>query len=287
MVWRSVSFRRAGHFLAAIMAAGVAALAAGGAPVAAMRFGGAESRAAPGAFEAVGRLECRAAGGRARVRDATGWILGAADTAITAAHSLYADGAAIDPRHCAFRLLNPDGSVRETARVRYVRSPWADARHRNDSAYDVAVLKLDRRMAAAGIVAVAAARPARGVQLVSFPADAADGRARISSGETRPFPYGLARDGASGMRVTDPSRLFASSADSAAGSSGGMYYAPGAHAAVGLHVGYVCAGRDCFNVGLRFDADVLAMIAEVAADDSPTGGAQLASAEGAAVRALR
>lgn len=283
MVWRSVSFQRGGRFAAAIMIAGMAAFTCGGAPAAAMRFGGTESRVTPGAFEAVGRLECRAAGGKARVRDATGWISGAADTAVTAAHSLYADGAAIDPRSCIFSLLNPDGSVRESARIRYVRSLWADARRRNDSAYDVAVIKLDRPMGAERILTVAKARPARGVQLVSFPADVADGRARISSGEARPFPHGLARDAASGMRVTDPSRLFASSADSAAGSSGGLYYAPGAHAAVGLHVGYVCAGSDCFNVGLRFDADLLAMIAEVAAD----GGERLASAEAASVRALR
>lgn len=287
MVWRSVSLKRVGQFLAAIMVAGMAALASSGAPVAAMRFGGAESRAAPGTFEAVGRLECRAGGGRARVRDATGWILTAADTVITAAHSLYVDGAAIDPRNCVFHLLHSDGSVRETGRVRYVRSPWADARRRNDSAYDVAVLKLDRPMAAARIAVVAARPGGRGVQLVSFPADAVDGRARISSGVTRPFPFGLARDGAGGMRVTDPSRLFASSADSAAGSSGGMYYAPDERAAVGLHVGYVCAGRDCFNVGLRFGADVLAMIAGVAADDGADDGARLASAEGASARALR
>ncbi|KRB82254.1 hypothetical protein ASE00_09195 [Sphingomonas sp. Root710] len=269
--------------MSAILVAGMAALAPGGGPAAAMRFGGTESRTAPGAFEAVGRLECPTAGGRARVRDATGWILGAADTAVTAAHSLYADGAAIDPRNCFFSLLNPDGSVRETARVRYVRSPWADARRRSDSAYDVAVLKLDRPMAAERVAAVAVRPSGRAVQLISFPADAADGRARISNGEARPFPYGLAQDGAGGTRVTDPSRLFASSTESASGSSGGMYYAPGAHAAVGLHVGYVCAGNDCFNIGLRFDADILAMIAEVAADS----GERMASADRASMRALR
>ena len=273
--------------MAAMLVASIFGLLAGGGPAAAVRLGGGAGAVAPEAFEAVGRLECRTTQGRARVRDATGWVVGGADTVVTAAHSFYADGKAIDPRNCLFRLLYPDGSVRETARLLYVRSAWAEPRYRNDSAHDVAILKLDRRMAVDLIQAVAARSGSRPVRLVSFPADAADGRARISSGETRPFPYGLVRDGAGGMRVTDPTRMFASSADSAAGSSGGMYYAPGVHAAVGVHVGYVCTGGDCFNVGLRFDAELLATIAQVVADDAHAGRQQLASVEPVAVRALR
>lgn len=286
-MWFSVCCDRVGGALAAMLVAGTFGLLAGGGPAAAVRLGGGAGQAAPEAFEAVGRLECRSAHGRARVRDATGWVIGAADTVVTAAHSLYADGEAIDPSNCLFRLLYPDGSVRETARLRYVRSPWAEARYRNDSAHDVAILKLDRHMAVDLIPAVATGSGARSVRLVSFPAEAADGRARISGGETRPFPYGPVRDGAGGLRVTDPTRLFASSVDSAAGSSGGMYYAPGAHAAVGVHVGYVCAGDDCFNVGLRFDAELLATITQVVADDASSGRQQLASAEPVSVRGLR
>jgi len=68
-------------------------------------------------------------------------------------------------------------------------------------------------------------------------------------------------------------RMFATSADSTPGSSGGMYYDPGRKAAVGIHVGSVCAHaqarfdpESCFNYGLRFDAKIIRMIASVAAD---------------------
>ena len=263
-IWRY--FSRAGSIRRFLLAWFAVGLICG--PASAMRLGSGESPIAAGTFDAVGRLECGSDDGRARVRDATGWVVGGADTVVTAAHGLFARGAPIDPRRCVFRLLNPDGSVRETARLLYVRSPWAESRHRNDSAYDVAVLKLDRRMGVDLIPVVRSPSAGRPVRLVSFPADAAGGRARVSSGETRPFPHGATRDRDGVLRVTDPSRLFASSADSAAGSSGGLYYAPGARAAVGLHVGYVCVGGGCFNIGLRFDADLLAMIAQVAADGS-------------------
>ena len=121
----------------------------------AMRLGGDErSIEGSGGFDGVGRLECRAPGGRAAMRDATGWILGAADTVVTAAHTLFPGGAAIDPTACVFRLFNPDGTVRQTARVRYVSSPWSEPRYRDDSAHDVAILKLDRAMSVAAIPAV-------------------------------------------------------------------------------------------------------------------------------------
>ena len=108
---------------------------------------------------------------------------------------------------------------------------------------------------------------------------AADPRARISEGEARPFPLGMVHDERSGMHVSDPSLLFASSADSAAGSSGGIYFAQGSGAAIGLHVGYVCGGPEgCFNFGVRFDARLLTMIAAVAMDEGTSEGIQLASA---------
>lgn len=273
--------------LVAMLLASLFGLVMGGSPAVAIRLGGGEAQLGPGAFEAVGRIECRSGEGRARVRDATGWIVGAADTVVTAAHSLFANGSAIDPSSCIFQLLNADGSVRETARLLYVRSPWAEARYNNDSAHDVAVLKIDRRMAVDLIPVVAARSTVRPVRLVSFPADAADGRARVSNGEARPFPYGVTRDSEGGMRVTDPSRLFASSAASAGGSSGGLYYAPGAGAAVGLHLGYVCAEGGCFNVGLRFDAELLAMIAQVAADDSHAVGEKMVLAEPSSTNSTR
>jgi hypothetical protein len=248
----------------------------------AMRLGGDEQPlAAKARFDGVGRIECRAAGGRAAVVDATGWVLAAADTVVTAAHSFYPADGAIDPRACVFRLYGADGSTRQAARIRYVRSPWSEASHRNDSAHDIAILKLDRPMKVAAIPSAATPRlGARPVRLISYPADVGDRQARISRGEARPFPLAPARDAEAGMRVSDPSRLFATSIDSAAGSSGGMYYAPGSGAAIGVHVGYVCGGPggDCFNFGLRFDGKILAMIAAVAADSGPARRTELASA---------
>ena len=283
----SIGFASPGRFPAAIallatIALSITAPLPGWGAAIAMRLGGDERPiAANEGFDGVGRLDCRIPGGRAVSRDATGWILGAADTVVTAAHTLFPAGTAIDPKACVFRLFNADGSVRETARVRYVRSPWSEPRYRDDSAHDVAVLKLDRPMGVSAVAATASGSVmgARPVRLISFPADAVDGQARISAGEARPFPLGPARDGQGGMRVSDPSRLFASSVESAAGSSGGLYYAPRSGAAIGLHVGYVCGGDEgCFNFGLRFDAGIVAMIAAVAADASP-GKTLLASAD--------
>ncbi len=246
-----------------------------------MRLGGDERPVAgQGDFDGVGRIECLAPGGRAAVIDATGWVIGAADTVVTAAHSFFPAGGAIDPHACVFRLYGPDGSTRQAARIRYVRSPWSEPGRRNDSAQDIAILKLDRAMRVAAIPAAASVgAAARSVRLVSYPADVADRQARVSRGEARPFPLGASRDAESGMRVSDPSRLFASSADSAGGSSGGMYVASGSGAAIGLHVGYVCGGADggCFNFGLRFDDRILAMVAAVATDRGPVQGERLAS----------
>lgn len=232
-------------------------------------------------FDGVGRLTCRGADGRASVEDATGWIVGSADTVMTAAHLFYSDDNAIDPRGCVFRLYAADGTVRQAARIRYARSPWHEKRYRNDSAHDFAVLKLDRAMAVGAIPVIAArgGRPPAAVLLISFPADAADRHARASAGDTRPFPFGMARYGPGGMRISDPSRLFASSVDSDSGSSGGPYYAARGGAPIGLHLGYACAGDEsCVNFGLKFDADTLAVIAAVAADRADDRALQLADA---------
>lgn len=242
----------------------------------AMRLGQGGAMAEAGvAFDGVGRLECRSATGRLRVDGATGWVIGAADTVVTAAHTLFPGGVAVDPRGCVFRLFHPDGTERAAVRVRYARSPWDETRRRQDSAYDVAVLKLDHVVDVRVVPATATASRAGRVRLVSLPAEAGDGIPRISAGESRPFPFGIVPGGAGMMRVTAPGRLFATSADSAAGSSGGMYYAPGSGAAVGVHVGYACGagdngGReDCVNFGVRFDAALLALVAAVATDDRP------------------
>ncbi len=244
----------------------------------AMRLGQGGAMADAGAaFDGVGRLECRSAAGRLRIEDATGWVVGAADTVVTAAHTLFPDGVAVDARGCVFRLFHRDGTERAAVRVRYARSPWDEARRRQDSAYDVAVLKLDHAVDVRVVPMSASASVGRGgrVRLVSQPAEAGDGSPRISAGESRPFPFGVVQGGAGAMRVTAPGRLFATSADSAAGSSGGMYFAPGSGTAIGVHVGYACGagerggGDDCVNFGVRFDATLLALVAAVATDDRP------------------
>jgi len=229
----------------------------------------------------IGRIECLAGDGAATVREATGWILAAADTVVTAAHTLFPTNSSIDPRACLFRLFNSDGSTREVARVRYMRSPWSEIRYRNDSAHDVAVLKLERAMDISSVAAIGsgAALDARPVRLISYPDSSSYGNVWISSGEARPFPLGPVRDASSGMRVSDPSRLFASSVESEAGSSGGLYYSARSGTAIGIHIGYVCGAdtASCFNFGLRFDRDVLALIASVAADAMPAAAPRIAS----------
>lgn len=219
---------------------------------------------APG-LDGVGRLACTAPDGRARVEDGSGWVTGAADTVVTAAHIFFPAGQTVEPRSCIFRLYGPDGSVRAAARVRYMRSPWTDRGMRGDSSRDVAVLKLDHPLAVAPLAATARGRGASAVRLLSFP-DGADGLSQ-AAGEARAFPFGAVHDELSGMRVSDPSRLFASSAASAPGSSGGPYLTRGG-AVVGLHVGKLCSGQQCFGFGLRFDRAVMAMVAAVAADQT-------------------
>ncbi|ATE66448.1 trypsin-like peptidase domain-containing protein [Rhizorhabdus dicambivorans] len=244
-----------------VLAPGLSALLALAAPA-----HGDGGNGAPGP-DGVGRLVCAAPGGRAAVEDGSGWVVGAADTVVTAAHILFPAGGPVDPRACTFRLYGPDGSVRAAARVAYARSPWSDTARRDDSAQDVAVLKLDRPMPVTPIALAARARggAVQPVRLLSFPAGGGDGPS-ATTGEARAFPLGPVRDAAGGLHVSDPGRLFASSAASAPGSSGGLYLARGG-AVVGLHVGRMCSGDECFGFGLRFDAAVTAMVAMVAADD--------------------
>lgn len=218
--------------------------------------------------DAVGRLVCAAPGGLARVEDGSGWVVGAADTVVTAAHILFpANGAAIDPRGCTFRLYGADGTVRAAARVRYVRSSWSDPDNRNDSSQDVAILKLERAMPVAPLPVAARGRGAGTVRLLSYPGGGEE--MAQSAGEASAFPLGPVRDAVTGMRISDPARLFISSAASAPGSSGGLYVGRGG-AVIGVHVGRLCGGgSECFGFGVRFDTALMAMVAAVAADEAP------------------
>ncbi|MET0375792.1 MAG: trypsin-like peptidase domain-containing protein [Rhizorhabdus sp.] len=237
-----------------------------------------------GRFVGVGRVECRDPRTPAMVHLATGWVLGSADTAVTAAHIFFGGPRSIkavrvlDPTNCSFVLYDRNEQVREKIGIRYALSPWADVGSRNDSSYDVAILKLDRP---ARVDAVPVAKAFSGgerapVYLVAFHLLVSGPQGvRITTGQLRDFPPGQLRHDANDLRISSARRLFSTSADSSPGSSGGMYYDGRLHAAIGLHLGAVCDQvrprydpRLCFNYGLRFTPAIVAMV-DMAVRDQP------------------
>ncbi len=230
----------------------------------------------------VGRVECHDPRTPGIANMATGWVLGSADTVVTAAHiffrgprSVKATGAT-DPTNCTFALYDPNEQIREKTHIRYALSPWADISVRNDSSYDVAILKLDRPVK---IGALPVAMPLKGsektlVNLIAFHSGvSAIQRALVTRGRLRDFPASQLRDDTTGLRVTNPQRLFSTSADSSPGSSGGMYYDERLHVAIGVHLGAVCDQARprydpnlCFNYGLRFTPAIVAMVDMVVRD---------------------
>ena len=247
-----------------------------GAP--AMQSAGDDSR-----FDGVGRIECRDPERSDILHVATGWVLGSAGTVVTAAHLFFHDASAaasaariLDPGQCRFVLFDQNQHVRETASIRYVVSPWSEARFRSDSSYDIAVLKLDHQVK---VGAIPIAKPSAGVEkpsvdLVAFHTGInAAQHAWVTRGQFHAFPVSQLRNGPSEMRITVAPRLFSTSADSTPGSSGGMYYDERLGAAVGLHVGALCDETHpsydqdrCFNYGLRFDKAIVALVDTVAQD---------------------
>ena len=232
-------------------------------------------------FEGVGRIECLDPARRGTTYLATGWVLGSADTVVTAAHLFFRGATAqrvLDPSQCVFVLYDRDEKVREIAHIRYAVSPWTDQRFRDDSSYDLAVLKLDRPLKIDNIpsVRVSDATEIRSVDLVAFHTDVADmQRAWISTGRRDIFPVAQLRFDKADLRITSASRLFSTSAASSPGSSGGMYYDERLNAAIGLHVGSLCdqvrPSYDpdiCFNYGLRFDAAIVALVDAVVRDQA-------------------
>jgi hypothetical protein len=236
-------------------------------------------------LDGVGRIECLQPGGRGISHDSTGWVMGSADTVITAAHEFFpassSDGdrsLILDPRACIFVLFNPDQSIRQVANIRYAISPWAEGRFRYDSSYDVAILKLEAPVKVKMIPAVRAPQtcPRSSVELLSFQTGVPQAdRAHITRGAILPFPVRQLRGRRGESRITDASRLFSTSANSTAGSSGGMYYLGQWQAAIGLHIGVICDTSrphvdfdpvDCFNFGLYFDGAILALVESVVAD---------------------
>jgi hypothetical protein len=229
-----------------------------------------------GRFAGVGRVECHDPQIPGVDYVATGWVLGSADTAVTAAHAFFHDTRAVAPTDCTFALYDRNEQIRERIQIRYALSPWADVRIRNDSSYDVAILKLDRPVRIAAIPAAVAFKGAEKalVDLVAFQSGVGEMRhAWITRGQLRDFPLGQLRDDTTGLRITSARRLFSTSAGSSPGSSGGMYYDERLHAAIGVHLGAVCDRiwprydpNLCFNYGLRFTPTIVAMVDMVVRD---------------------
>lgn len=233
-------------------------------------------------YDGVGRIECAGAGERSSVGLATGWVVGSADTVITAAHIFFptagpgrAPRRVVDPGRCMFALYDHDGQIRDRIGIRYGVSLWADPGIRGDSSYDVAVVKLARPANVTSLPAIGAAAPVTNpaVRLVAFHSGlGADQRRLVTGGRLRVFPNAAVIDGAAN-RITNAARLFLSSADSSPGSSGGMYYDARYGAAVGLHIGSLCldsgapkAAETCVNFGLRFDRSIIALVDNIVHD---------------------
>ena len=234
-------------------------------------------------FDTVGQIQCHDPANSGVARTATGWVVGSSDTVVTAAHLFFQrsragakDATTLSPRQCTFLLYDGQGALRDVIGFRYGLSEWADEAHRFDSSHDVAVLKLDRRAVVRSIPAVKIVSQLSTpmVKLAAFHGGALRREHPwLTSGQTKPFPSYVMADNADDMRISDTRRMLAASVDSTPGSSGGMYFDPAQNAAIGIHVGSLCANgenRDvpasCFNYGLRFDAKILRMIDSVVAD---------------------
>ena len=275
--------------------AALCGLAAAG-PAAAVTFGSEArehdfaSRPGPAdAFDSIGRVECR---GPTNVRhwfNATGWLIGDAQTVITAAHVFYREidparrGTAqpIDPRNCVFILIDRAQKVRDRLPVRYAVSPWADVGHRYDVSYDVAIARLTRPVPNAILSAVRPARSFAGTGVRLYAYRSSPGEARIlheSTGLIERFGNNRERMAAAnrfGLRISRPESLLLASANSMEGSSGGMYYSAELGAAIGIHLGYLCTASpalrsfspvNCFNYGRFISRRMLGWVADVNAD---------------------
>ncbi|MFZ5704716.1 MAG: trypsin-like serine peptidase [Pseudomonadota bacterium] len=234
-------------------------------------------------FDTVGEIQCHDPANPSVAKTATGWIVGSTDTVVTAAHLFFQrsragarDKTTLSPTQCTFRLYDGQGALRDVIGFRYGLSEWVDVRRRYDSSYDVAVLKLDRRAAVRSVPAVKIlshlSTPM--VKLAAFHGGSLrSSHPWLTSGQTKLFPSNVVVDHFDDMRISDTRRMLAASADSTPGSSGGMYFDPARNAAIGIHVGSLCAesqagydGANCFNYGLRFDAKLLGMIDSVVSD---------------------
>lgn len=235
------------------------------------------------AFDSVGRIECLDPAFPGITHIASAWLIGSNQTAITVAHAFFKMPAPpfrqatmqLPVKECIFVLFNRDETVRDIFMIDYVLSPWADPRHRFDSSFDIAVLRLNRPAEGAVLPAVRLTRfqARKPVSLLAFRADIRESQIlHDSRGIVDRFPRAQLRVSlldAEGPSISDDSALFATSANAEAGSSGGMYFDERLGAAIGLHLGYLCdqpapisryRPSECFNYGRYFTPEVIAMV---------------------------
>jgi hypothetical protein len=239
------------------------------------------------AFDSIGRIECKDPASSRHWVNATGWLIGDSQTIITAAHVFYRGGDAarkrasrpLDPRSCVFLLFDREQKTHGSFAIVQAVSPWADRRKRDDVSYDFAIARLDRPVIGA---VVSLARPARDFAGATGLYALRSGRdeARMlheSKGVIERFAHDherLAVVRRFGLRISHPHLLLLTSANSMQGSSGGMYYASGSRAAIGIHLGHLCASYrgagsfnalDCFNYGRFISSGVLRLVEAVKA----------------------
>lgn len=235
------------------------------------------------AFDSIGRIECVDPAFPGITHIASAWLIGSNQTAITVAHAFFKMPAPpfrqvamqLPIKECIFVLFNRDETVRDIFTMDYVLSPWADSRHRFDSSFDIAVLRLNRPAEGAVLPQVRLTRfqARKTVSLLAFRADIRESQIlHDSHGLMDRFPRAQLRVSlldAEGPSISDDSTLFATSANAEAGSSGGMYFDERLGAAIGLHLGYLCdqprpisryRPAECFNYGRYFTPDVIAMV---------------------------
>jgi hypothetical protein len=232
----------------------------------------------------VGQVECLEPNGSGRSHNTTGWLAGSADTVITAAHAFFVppdpqrDGGELrlDPKSCLFVTFNADQSLRDVIPIRYAVSDWSDHKRMHDANHDVAVIKLDRPLALRGALPIRVEANGHGTQvmLIAFQSGVrAQQIPRMTQGQASQLPRSYAYIDPYGRMTRAGTKLFASSADSSAGSSGGVYIDTDDHAAIGIHIGKVCSEGEaafkdetCLNFGLYFDAHILDQIHDVVSD---------------------
>ncbi|WP_374650709.1 trypsin-like peptidase domain-containing protein [Rhizorhabdus sp.] len=235
------------------------------------------------AFDSVGRLECIDPAIPGITHIATAWLVGNNQTAITVAHVFYKVPAPpfrqtpllLPIKECIFVLFNRDETVRDIFTIDYVLSPWADTRHRFDSSFDFALLRLNRPAEGAVLPTLRQTRfqARKTISLLAFRADVRESQIlHDSRGLIDRFPRAQLRIDlldANGPSISDDSALFATSANAESGSSGGMYYDERLGAAIGIHLGYLCdqpkpvsryMPAECFNYGRYFTPQLMTMI---------------------------